>query len=38
MTVGYTGQHCIVPGIYKSSGTCGHNIERTIPKGHDFPP
>ena len=38
MTIGHTGQTCTVPGIYRSSGTCGHSVERTIPKYHTFPP
>jgi hypothetical protein len=35
----HTGQVCTTPGIYKSSGCQpAHSIERTIPKGHVFPP
>jgi hypothetical protein len=35
---GTTGQTCTVSGIYRSSGTCGHAVERAIPLGHTFPP
>jgi hypothetical protein len=33
-----TGDTCTVSGIYKSSGQCGHSVERAIPEGHTFPP
>lgn len=32
-----TGQTNQVSGIYRSSG-CAHPVERSIPKGHEFPP
>jgi hypothetical protein len=27
----------MVSGIYKSSGGCGHSVERAIPLGYEFP-
>lgn len=31
-----TGQTCQTSGIYR--GDCAHKPERSIPKGHTFPP
>ncbi len=33
---GKTGQKNPVSGIYRAN--CGHEPERAIPKGHEFPP
>ena len=33
-----TGQVCIVSGVYRAVGNCGHSVERVIPEGQVFPP